>query len=494
MKINILAVVWITILAVMLRSHIVDLNFVYDEVYSVLAVEGILTSGFPIMGSGLLYLRAFPLTYIMSIPVALFGMYEVAIRLVPLLIGIVSILAVFAFLVKSASRTVAIATALVMALSPWHIFYSIYARSYMFQALLFFILVTGIYVYLNSTTKKWLSISVLASILLSLLSPISILSVPVFGYMLYNEKSRLKALQVHILCYVLSIIIALFLPSAIENWESSMGNPYSLIAIRSFILPNTYFFEFMLMNMPVGLVALFGSFIYFWKEKSAKIVFPFFVLSAFFILSFFNPFQNLQPRYLSNFIIVIYATYGLFLHAILKRHVFILSLVMLVVMTDVLKIGDVLNLDHGSPTRGTLQVSESWDAFPDTKSAVYYVNTHARRGDVVISLQPRGQTEVYSNTKPSYYLRTVSYRNEGHDENGQFVDDYSRIPMITSLQQLKSVLIDSRLHSRTVWIVSSKSLDPQLGHIDKKTSDYLVEHGAVEHRGRDQYSKVIVFR
>jgi len=161
--------------------------------------------------------------------------------------------------------------------------------------------------------------------------------------------------------------------------------------------------------------------------------------------------------------------------------------ILMLVCADLYMLPTLLQMDYGKNTPRMLQVSRSWDTFHDIKTNVEYVNQNADDDDIIISLQPKGQTEIYVAKKLDYFLRTANYEVEGHLDGSNFVDDYSLIPIITSEEQLQN-LINS---GRRIWIISSKSELPELGHINEETYQ-LLQNAKIVYTGREQYSKVYV--
>lgn len=481
-----------------IRFFLSTLNFFQDEVYTALAVRGIIEHGIPEMPSGLLYLRAFPFSYLSSIGVLLFGFDEWALRFFPILLSLISIAVLYRILKQLTDSRIALGIATVLALSPWHIMYSLFARSFLLQSLGFVLILYCYYQYLKTKKITYLYWNAVWIALEACLSPTLILIGPTILFVLFiGKKNELtsKSLFVFFL-HILLVISALFLPSVVYPWQKdTTGNLYALYEIRSFILPNSYFWSEMIRWFPVGLVLIgIGSYQMLRREKQL-LIFPFFIFSSFFILSVVNPFENLQPRYLANFMLPYFVALALsiwyltqFTFSKIKSKT-IMIILLLLLGSDLYLLPHFISFTYGSRTPQTMQISRSWDVFHDIESNVDYVDAHAKNEDVIISLQPKGQTEAYLDTKElDYFLRTKNYREEGHLQGAQFVDDYSNTPIITSAKELEKIIESDA----KIWIITSKSLDPTLNHIDSKTYDVLIKNAKLVYQGREPYSKVYV--
>ncbi len=262
-----------------------------------------------------------------------------------------------------------------------------------------------------------------------------------------------------------------------------------LTVLENILLPSFSFQGFvktLFKFFPIGSVILLISLPYFWFKDRKFIIFPLFIFLSFIFLSIINPFGNLQPRYLSYFMFVYYFSVFYFLYKLFKKNIFILIITFFLV-SDVYQFPKMINLTYGNKLPKTAVVSLSWIEFPDIKSQVEYVNNNYKKGDVIISLQPKGQTEVYLKPKLDYILRTKNYINEGHMEKDIFVDDYSKIPIITTVGELERII---SLSDR-IWLISSSSETLEVEHIDKATYNLLLKlANKVVYRGKEVNSKI----
>jgi len=123
----------LVVLAAWLRlSHLgqIGLDRDNDEDIMAVAVLGILEHGYPLMPSGMIYLRSAPLLYLMAGATELFGVNEFALRLVPALFGVLLVPLVFVVARRCFGAQVALLAAALVALSLWQVEVTRLARMY----------------------------------------------------------------------------------------------------------------------------------------------------------------------------------------------------------------------------------------------------------------------------------------------------------------------------------------------------------------------------
>jgi len=490
-------------LAIYMRLLHVGLNFFQDEVYTLLATQGVLQHGLPVMPSGLVYVRAFPMTYLAAAFSYVVQPPEIAVRGAAILVGLLSLLFIQCVVQRKFDYWHGLIAAAVVAISPWHAFYSLFARSFLAQSLCFAVILYLWIRYIQSQKTGYLLWSCVIALLVAMLSPVSVLLVPVMICMLgYVGRRRIIATTEMGLIMVCMIILCagLVLPPVVAPWKMfSYGS--------DFIVPSLFFFKFLLANVPILFLVNVMAFIDYGRKRDEHVIFPMFTLLSITILSVFNPFGNLQPRYVANFIVPMFLTAAIWLPHFLdqiaaafpsrskkghKARWLLAGYVVLMLATvDLPRLPEYLRLNYGQPTTGTIQVSSSWLTFPDISSHVKVLNNRYSDGDIVVSLQPRGQTEAYTTVPIDYYLRTRNYENETHlNVNNIRVDDYSAIPVLSSAAQFGHVIREAQSEDRTIWVVSSASEKLSLDHIDLATYNHLIENFTVVYTGRDNESKL----
>ena len=110
-----------------------------DEFYFSKAVSFILEKGLPMFPGGGYYTRGIGLQYLTTLPVSLIGNPELAVRIVPLLFGCMTIPLFFLFCRKFMGEGESILCTIILLLSSWHIELSRFARMYMPFQFFFFL-------------------------------------------------------------------------------------------------------------------------------------------------------------------------------------------------------------------------------------------------------------------------------------------------------------------------------------------------------------------
>lgn len=130
---TLLALALVVVFAAWLRLHNLGLPGLernQDEDIMAIAVIGITEHGYPLMPSGMIYLRSGPLLYLMAGSAELFGLDEFSLRLVPAIFGILLVPLGFVVASRCFGRQYAIAVAILIAVSLWQVEVSRTARMY----------------------------------------------------------------------------------------------------------------------------------------------------------------------------------------------------------------------------------------------------------------------------------------------------------------------------------------------------------------------------
>jgi Dolichyl-phosphate-mannose-protein mannosyltransferase len=136
----VVALVALVVVGLWLRvRHLGDLGLVVDEGNQALAVRGILATGVPRVGSGMIYLRGVLFLYAQAGVAALLGLDEVSLRLGSAVFGTGVVLATYALGRTIFDRSVGLLAAAVMTFSVWEIELSRYGRFYTLFQLLYVI-------------------------------------------------------------------------------------------------------------------------------------------------------------------------------------------------------------------------------------------------------------------------------------------------------------------------------------------------------------------
>ncbi|MEO1020500.1 MAG: hypothetical protein AAFY56_22860, partial [Pseudomonadota bacterium] len=154
----------------------------HDELYHILAAEGLLATGEPSIGEAGLYWRGYPVTWLVAQSFALFEPGLTAARLPAVLFMAGLVVLLFLFLHREAGALAAWLGAGLFAISPFAIELAQFVRFYSLQTLLFFAAAWIVYTLVGSTwsTTRHLPLAGLALLLLGVaynLQPTTLLGV-----------------------------------------------------------------------------------------------------------------------------------------------------------------------------------------------------------------------------------------------------------------------------------------------------------------------------
>ncbi len=106
------------------------LGFVYDESIQAAAVKGILTHGYPVLESGIVYIRALPFLYLEALSALLLGWSESSLRLPSAIFNLATIPLIYLFTRDLLGKKTALVAATILTFSLWEIEFSRVARMY----------------------------------------------------------------------------------------------------------------------------------------------------------------------------------------------------------------------------------------------------------------------------------------------------------------------------------------------------------------------------
>jgi hypothetical protein len=150
-----LAAVLIGVAALLLYSINLERLPDGDELYHILAGEGLLATGEPAIGEDGRYWRGYPTTWLVAQSIALFGSSLTAARLPSVVLMAALVVAVFVFLRREANPLAAWIGAGLFALSPFAIAVAQFARFYSLQGLSFFLGVWLLYLQVGRPWPLW---------------------------------------------------------------------------------------------------------------------------------------------------------------------------------------------------------------------------------------------------------------------------------------------------------------------------------------------------
>jgi hypothetical protein len=142
----------IAILSLLLYSINIDRLTNHDEIYHILAAEGLLATGEPSIGENGRYWRGYPLTWLVAQSFTIFGPTLAAARLPSIITTVVMVAALFLFLRKEANNQAAWIGASLFAVSPFALNIAQFVRFYSLQCLTFFL---GAWLVYHVMTRPW---------------------------------------------------------------------------------------------------------------------------------------------------------------------------------------------------------------------------------------------------------------------------------------------------------------------------------------------------
>jgi len=149
--------------------HLGELNFWGDENITALAVQGVMTQGYPLFPSGMVYLRSLPTTYFSALSATLFGFQEMALRLPSVLFSIGTIFLIYKLGQRFFSRSVGLGAALVLTFSYWDLEFARHARMYAPFAFFYTLTLYAIYRGVIERNNRWFALSLPVAIITVLL-------------------------------------------------------------------------------------------------------------------------------------------------------------------------------------------------------------------------------------------------------------------------------------------------------------------------------------
>jgi 4-amino-4-deoxy-L-arabinose transferase-like glycosyltransferase len=129
-----------------------------DEDLTAIAVKGILEHGYPVLPTGVLYIRALPYHYLVAASVDVFGFSEFALRLPSALFGAGTILIAYFFTRRLFDWSIALIVAGLVCVSFDEVEMGRYARFYTPFAFFYLVTVFAFYHYYVEGKGKWRSV------------------------------------------------------------------------------------------------------------------------------------------------------------------------------------------------------------------------------------------------------------------------------------------------------------------------------------------------
>ena len=271
-----------------------------DEVLSSITAEGIAHSGTPRLPSGAFYHRNPLFHYILAIPVGLFGIDYLSMRIPSILFSLLTILAIFMFGVRIANKRVALAAAFLISFSTPINQIALSGRMYMVYTFFFTLTLYFFYrgfIESHSLSKKLCLISMAVS-LLSFEGGAIIWPILLFLLFLYHKFRGARDPMVILGCLIWILLTYFVLFYKIPG-------SYDPFTVRSDLFPGNFisihysprkFFRILTLSwrnldayIPFSIPFFLGMTIFLAKRKELKRHFPLLALISFLvILPLFN--------------------------------------------------------------------------------------------------------------------------------------------------------------------------------------------------------------
>jgi len=468
-----------------------------DEGYSINAALQTLEHGYPLLDSGEIY-KSSPLhTYVVAVFIKLFGLnaHEPWVpRLPSVLFGTALIPILYFFVIKLFdNRWMAIAVAIVMALSFWEIEWSREARGYIMMQFFFFLSLLYFFEWLESRKFKSLALTTISSIAawashglgLTILPVYFISTITVFILEKEKQLTRRGFQSLLIMLLTAGVFIALiyffviskltlynythiytgylfsYLP--LFTWGSILGMILALHDKKRFKA---------VALVTIALLFAFMLVIKFWYLVQMRYLFPFFPLMI--VLTCYAVFRVVE---------IIGNLVSLFFKKITSREKFIgflpaLATGIFITLTLPYLVFVPQKTYHLEPDSPRPNFKEAYEVIAPLKSAE----------SIIISPYAH-LTELYLDTKGLWLPISLTGKRsllEGYIATGR--DKYSGAPLIRDAEHLQTVLDES--HG---FIVIDKMAEIRLGNLN----NIILEHSAVEQlyfSGNKKLDKIWVYR
>ncbi len=263
-------VVLLTVAAALRLGRLGALSLWGDEGLQALAVQSILTDGFPHIGNRL-YLRGIPTLYAEALAAIFFGLSEFSLRLPSVLAGLATMVVTYCLGASLVNRRVGLVAAILVALSTWEIEFSRFARMYAVFQLSFTLSVWWLFEALFRARHKFLIPGILAAVLTVLSHWLGLLVLVPVGLALFwsgpipTPRKRILAISggigaIWFLYYgpVYRVLANMLIPSSSQLASSHVSTAVPLKA-STFFAPPLAMVKELYLSQPVAFLALLGA-------------------------------------------------------------------------------------------------------------------------------------------------------------------------------------------------------------------------------------------
>ena len=183
-------------LAVYLRFYqLGTLSFWVDETQSIIAAKNVLATGIPYHYDGFIYLRAFLYTLLNAGAIYLFGLSEFAVRLIPTIFSLLTLILIYHILKRISATWIALLGAFLFAASDFALLYARYNRFYVALA---FLVTLHLYLYYRGFIlgeKKYQAFAIIVACVMCGFDAKAIIFLPItlgFTLLYFYKDARLQ--------------------------------------------------------------------------------------------------------------------------------------------------------------------------------------------------------------------------------------------------------------------------------------------------------------
>jgi mannosyltransferase len=385
----------IVLLALVLRFYkLGEWSFWWDEMFTVRDAQNVFAD----------FLNASPITFVLThYSIAIFGLSEWSARLGAALIGVITVPVLFFMVRKIFGINVALIASLLLAISPWHLYWSQNARFYAALLLLYSLTLFSFYLWVEKREKKYLFLSAvfLAIAIWEKMSVLYIVPVIVLFLILSTgmpTKRKIKENLKYIAYFgiFLLILVALFA-------RRLLLEPFLLFDLNLGWLNNNPFWivsgVVYYIGVPTFIIATIGIGYLLVKDRKAGLLFGLsaylpLILTAGLSLITFTANRYVFITLTSWILLASIAANELIKHTQGPMRLLSLSCLLVLILSPLSE--NVLYFQYQNGNR------DNW------KAAFQYIQTHRQENDIVVSA---------NHLIGNYYMQETTLRMEAFDLN-----------------------------------------------------------------------------
>jgi len=471
-------------------------QFWVDELYHVFAAIGILTTGHPLLPSGLLYERSIITTLLITGAFKVLGVSEFAARLPFLIIGILSITVTYFLVREIYTHHIALLTVFFLSISPWQLYWSTNVRMYILLQLLYLIFLYSGYKLLKELENRDLNKKRVSMLFVGLIA-VLILTYYVHqfyilfiatgaAYLFYlafknlSSRNGIFKKRIPLLIFTISaiLIFAALLYSKIPHTPTytpigmRMGMEfYTLLLVRYFPLYTLF--------AAVSVIAIL------WKEENRDrapiVIFGFLV--PFLLLSLLLDQKNSRYLFFTFPLLMAMAAHGVyeawekatrFRRKTLAKSLVLLAIALLLIQTCIGTYSMIYSDYQPLPYE---------DPHPHWRYASEYVEKNMKEDEIVLSTMPI--CTLYYLGKTDYWLRQNEYY--GYiDQQGVLRDRYTGAMILKDYETFIN-----EIKGKHGWIIADRKLESYF--TDFQVQEYIKNRMMLHPEGSDETISVYRF-